>query len=196
MSSFYSQEDLKNLGLGSVGSNVKISKIASIYSPQNVFVSDNVRIDDFCVLSGGSGISIGSFVHISAFVALYGGSGISIGNNCSISPFTAIFSESDDFSGNSLVSPWYPKDFKPGYNAGKVVLMDHSNVGSHCVIMPRVIIREGVAIGANSLVLNSCDEWSVYCGSPAKKIKERSKDLLRLEGEFMQLLNGEVQTRS
>ncbi|MBA4317259.1 MAG: galactoside O-acetyltransferase [Flavobacterium sp.] len=185
MSSFYSQDELKNLGLGSFGDHVLLSKKASIYMPEALFLGDNVRIDDFCVLSGGTGINIGNRVHVSAFVALFGGSGISIGNNCSISSFSAIYSESDDFSGNSLVNPWYPQKFKPGYKAGKVVLMDHSNIGSHCVILPGLVLKEGVAIGANSLVTNSCDEWSIYLGSPAKKVKERAKNLLNLEEEFL-----------
>lgn len=185
MNSFCSPEELSLIGFGSLGKNVKISRKASFYSPERIFIADNVRIDDFCMLSGGSGLTIDSFVHVSAFVAMYAGSGIAIGHGCSISPFTAIFSECDDFSGESLVNPWYSRDFKPGYKAGKVILKDYVSVGSHCVIVPKVTLHEGAAVLANSLVLSDCEEWSIFCGTPAKKIKTRSKALLELERECL-----------
>jgi serine acetyltransferase len=43
----------------------------------------------------------------------------------------------------------------------------------------------GVAIGTMSLVKESCKEFCVYAGIPAKKIKERSRKLLALEKEFL-----------
>ncbi len=188
MSSFYSLEELKALGLANLGENVLISRKVSLFAPHNIHLSNNIRIDDFCIISGGTGITIGSYVHISAFVALFGGSGISIGDNCSISSFTAVYSESDDFSGNSLINPWFPKEFKPGYKAGKVVLMDYTNIGSHCVILPGVIFYPGAAVGANSVVVKNCDAWSIYSGSPAKKVKSRSQKLLALEAEFLKTI--------
>ena len=74
--SFYSRNELLNLGLAAVGSNVLISRKASIYSPSTLTVGNNVRIDDFCILSGI--ITLGSNIHIAAFCALYGKFGISM----------------------------------------------------------------------------------------------------------------------
>ncbi len=188
MVSFYSKEELQKLGLGRLGHNVLISKKASIYCPEKLFIGNNVRIDDFCVISCGKEVEIGDYVHISAFVAIFGGSGVSIGNCCSISSFSSIFSESDDFSGRSLVNPWYPENYKPGYKRGKIVLKNYSNIGSNCTIMPGVSLHEGAAVGAHSLVLGDCHEWSIYCGCPAKRIKQRSRDIIRLEKEFLESL--------
>lgn len=185
MSSFFSNEELSKLGLGGYGKNVLISKKASLYMPDRITMGDNVRIDDFCVVSAGGGVEIDSYVHISAFVCLFGGSGIKIGKNCSISSFTSIYSESDDFSGESLVNPFFPTEFKPGYKSGKVILQDFCNIGAHCCVMPGVTLKEGAAIGTNSLVMKSCEPWSVYFGSPAKKIKERSRKILELEKDFL-----------
>lgn len=196
MSSFYSQDELKSLGLGSVGSNVLISKMASIYMPEALFLGDNVRIDDFCVIVGGAGIHIGRFVHIACFCGLFGGAGIEMEDFSGLSSKVTIYSESDDYNGDSLTNPTVPKKYKPNYVSKKVCLKKHSIVGAHSVILPGVTLNEGVAIGANSLVMRDCDAWSVYFGSPAKKVKARSRDLLRLENEFKQLLNGEVQTSS
>ncbi len=52
---FLAEEQLKELGFRSLGSNVKISSKASIYAPYNISIGNNVRIDDFCVISAFGG---------------------------------------------------------------------------------------------------------------------------------------------
>ena len=47
--------------------------------------------------------------------------------------------------------------------------------------MPGVILAEGTSIGAMSLVLKSTEAWGLYVGNPAKRLKDRNKDLLQLE---------------
>lgn len=185
MISFFTSEELSKLGFSRVGSNVLLSKKASFYYPENIIIGDNVRIDDFCVISASGGIEIGSYVHISAFVCLFGGAGIKIGRNCSISSFSAVYSESDDFSGESLVNPFFPRAFKPGYKTGKVTLQNYCNVGVHCCIMPGVTLNEGAVVGANSLVTKDCDCWAIHFGNPARKVKQRSKRIVQLEREFL-----------
>jgi len=46
--SFYSQSELKSLGLKAYGRNVLISKKASFYNPSQISLGHHVRIDDFC----------------------------------------------------------------------------------------------------------------------------------------------------
>jgi len=184
MSSFYSQDELTKLGLGSVGSNVLLSKKASIYMPEALFLGDNVRIDDFCVIVGGAGIHIGCFVHIACFCGLFGGAGIEMEDFSGLSSKVTIYSESDDYNGDSLTNPTVPKQFKPNYISKKVSLKKHAIVGAHSILLPGVTLNEGAAVGANSLVMKDCDAWSVYFGSPAKKVKPRSQNLLLLEEKF------------
>lgn len=50
--SFYTHDELAEIGFKSCGKNVLISRKASIYSPAKIEIGDNVRIDDFCILSG------------------------------------------------------------------------------------------------------------------------------------------------
>ncbi len=183
--SFYSQEELNNLGFKSVGNNVLISRKASIYNAEAISIESNVRIDDFCIISGGAGIEIGNYVHISAYVALYGGAGIVIGDFAGLSARATIFTESDDYSGRSLTNPMIPGKYKPGLHKAKVVLNKHVIVGVNSTILPGVTIQEGVAVGAHSLVTKNCEPWSIYFGCPAKKIKVRKKDLLKLEEQFL-----------
>ena len=62
--SFYNEEELKEIGLKVYGKNVLISRNATIYGADKISIGDNVRIDDFCILSGN--ISLGSYIHIAA----------------------------------------------------------------------------------------------------------------------------------
>ncbi len=65
MNSFYSECELKELGLESFGENIFISRKASIYGAKKIRLGNNVRVDDFCILSGK--ISIGNFVHVAGY---------------------------------------------------------------------------------------------------------------------------------
>jgi len=52
MNSFYTEDELKEIGLKSYGHNVLISRKANLYSVSEISIGNNVRIDDFCILSG------------------------------------------------------------------------------------------------------------------------------------------------
>lgn len=175
--SFLSIEELKEIGFKSIGSDVFISRKASIYGAANISIGDNVRIDDFCILSGH--ITIGSNIHISAYVALYGALGIELMDNTGISPRTTIYSALDDFSGDYLIGPIHPKE-KTNVTGGKVLLEKFVQIGCNSVIFPNVTIGEGSVVGAMSLVKDSLSKWGIYAGIPVKLIKKRSSNLLNL----------------
>ena len=59
-----------------------------------------------------------------------------------------------------------------------VVFESHSIIGAGCIILPGVIIGEGSAIGALSLITKDLSPWGVYFGTPAKFIKDRKKSML------------------
>ena len=103
MNSFFSKQELTNIGFKKIGDNVLISKKCSIYSPEKMIIGSNVRIDDFCILSGD--ITLHSYIHIGAYSGLFGKSGIEIFNFSGISPRCTLFSETDDFNGDFLISP-------------------------------------------------------------------------------------------
>lgn len=176
MSSFYSEEELRRLGLKSYGKNVKVSRFSRIYSPDKISIGDNVRIDDFCILSGN--ITLGSNIHISANVALYGSMGIELEDYTGISPMSTVYSAMDDFSGDYLIGPIHPEG-TTNVTGGKVTLKKYSQIGTHTVIFPNITIGEGTVVGACSLVNHSLDNWMIYAGTPAKPLKKRSKGLLK-----------------
>lgn len=176
MTSFYTEKELQKFGLKYFGKNVLISRKCSIYSPERISIGDNVRIDDFCVLSGE--IILGSYIHIAAFCALYGTFSIEMEDYTGLSPRCTVFSASDDFSGDYLISPM-PEKSKTNVTGGKVLIKKYSQIGANCVILPALTIEEGCAVGAMSLVNKKLEEWGIYAGIPAKRIKERKKGLLK-----------------
>lgn len=175
MNSFYSNEELSNLGLKKFGNKVYISRFAHLYSPETISIGDNVRIDDFCILSGT--ITLGSNIHISAYVALFGAKGIILEDYTGISPRCSLFSAMDDFSGNYLIGPIHSKEYT-NITGGQIILKKFSQIGANCVIFPNITIGEGSIIGALSLVNKSIGDWGIYAGIPAKLIKSRNKKLL------------------
>ena len=174
MNSFYSNKELIEMGFRSVGEDVKISRKASIYSPNSISLGDNVRIDDFCILSGN--IALGSNIHISAYVALYGAKGIVFEDYTGISPKSVIYSAMDDFSGNYLIGPIHP-DYSTNVKGGTVYIRRFAQIGTNCIIFPNLEIGEGSVIGACSLVKHNVEPWGIYFGVPAKKYKNRSKEM-------------------
>ncbi len=177
MDSFYFEEELKSIGLKSLGKNVKLSRKASIYSPEKIILGNNVRIDDFCILSGN--IIIGNYVHIAAGCMLFGGEkGIVFEDYSGLSSRISVYAETDDYSGDYLTNPMLPAGSR-NIIEGKVVIKKHAIVGTGCTILPNVVIGEGSAVGSMSLVNKTLDPWGIYAGIPCRRIKDRSKGLLK-----------------
>lgn len=54
--------------------------------------------------------------------------------------------------------------------------------------MPGVTLNQGAVLGAMSFAKRDLDSWSIYAGCPAKKIKNRKKEMLSLKEQFIQSL--------
>jgi dTDP-4-amino-4,6-dideoxy-D-glucose acyltransferase len=173
--SFFNENELATLGLKEYGENVLISSKTSIYSPEKISIGNNVRIDDFCILSGL--ITLHSNIHIGAFCALYGSKGIVMEDYTGLSPRTTIFSATDDFSGDYFISPMVPEQYT-NVTGGLVLIKRYSQIGAGCIVFPNIIINEGVAVGAMSLINKNLEEWGIFTGIPVKYIKARNKNML------------------
>ena len=118
-----------------------------------------------CLLAGGTpGIILDDFVTLA-----YG---------------VKVFSQSDDYSGQTMTNSLIPAKYKNEFKAA-VILEKFSIIGANSTIMPGVVIAEGCSVGAMSLILKNTIPWGIYVGIPAKKINERSKELLKLAKEFL-----------
>lgn len=186
MTSFYNEEELKTLGLKSYGNNVKISRHACFYGVDKISVGSNIRIDDFCIFSGN--ITLGSNIHIAAFTALYGGKdGIVIEDFANLSSRIGVYSTSDDYSGETMTNPTIPDEYK-NVDSAPVHIGRHVIIGSNAVVLPGVMIAEGSSFGSFSFINHDSEPWSINVGIPFKKIKNRSRNLLRLEKEYLEAM--------
>jgi len=188
--SFYTQDELSQLGFQYIGNNVLLSKKASIYGHARISIGNNTRIDDFVVVSAGDGgINIGCNVHVAVFSSLIGAGNITLSDYSNISSRVSIYSSNDDYSGEAMTNPTIPPCYT-NVSHQSVCVGKHVVIGCGCVVLPGVQIKEGTAVGALSLVKTDCKEWSVYAGNPVRKIKERKKDLLKLEVKFKEQCQG------
>lgn len=188
MNSYYTQNELSNIGFKSFGENVFISNKTSIYSPQDISIGDNVRIDDFCILSGK--INMGNHIHIASYSGLFAGNvGITLNNFSGLSGRVLVYAISDDYSGKSLVGPTIPDKYRK-INSKEVIIHSHCHVGAGSILLPGSILKEGACLGSMSMVSNrKLSEWSFYFGIPAKKVSERDKIIS--QGLAIKLINEE-----
>lgn len=180
---YLSENQLRDIGFKSFGKNVKISDKASIYNPELMELGDNSRIDDFCIVSGR--VVVGQYCHITPMCLVAGGiPGIFFSDFCTLAYGVKVFAQSDDYSGltltNSLISKKFKDEILKSVNFGRHVI-----VGAGSIILPGVNIAEGCSVGAMTLLNKSTDPWGIYVGNPARRVKDRKKDMLELEKQFL-----------
>lgn len=178
---YFESDELRTFGFKQVGENVKIAKNCTIIGLHNIALGDHIRIDGNVVLAAYSGaLTLGSYIHIGEGCYLGCGGGVTLDDFSGLSQGVKIYSGTDDYSGKTLTNPTVPDAYKQ-VKLAPVRLGRHVIVGSGSVILPGVSIGDGSSVGALSLVTKSLEAWGVYFGAPAKKLKERRKDLLKLE---------------
>lgn len=169
-----------------VGKRVLISREATIHGRKNVSIGDNVRIDAGTIILAGSGyLEIGSHVHVAAQNLFVCGGGIIVEDFCAISFANKIISASDDFSGEHLIGPIVPDDYRKVYKK-MVRLRECSALATNCVILPGVVLGEGTVVGSCSFVQQdrALEPWSIFAGVPARRLKSRELMQGQLASQF------------
>jgi galactoside O-acetyltransferase len=137
---------------------------------------------------GGKSTQIGSFVHIASFTSITGGGELVMEDFTALSSGVRVFTGNEDYLGGCLTNSSVPYPYRLPTRSF-VHIRKHAIIGANTVILPGVVIGEGAAIGANSLVTKDCEPWKIYAGSPAKVIKTRPQDkILELETQLRQEL--------
>ncbi len=187
---YYTGEELADAGFKSLGTNVSIAKNCTIIGLENISIGSNVRIDGYCsLIAGGNGsIDIGSYIHVGAYGLLSAGGGVVLNDFANLSQGVRIYTRSDDYSGEYLTNPMVPEEYL-GVEEGPVTVGRHGILGTGTVVMPNVVLGDGVATGALTFVNKNLDPWGIYVGVPARRLRERSQRLLELEAK---LLNGQA----
>lgn len=176
---FFKIKNLKHCG-----NNVIIGKTVRIRYPELVSIGDNCIIDDFTYIS--TELELKKNVHISSGCKIIGGkkAKVMMGEFSTLAPNVVLSAGSDDYI-SGIATPLVPIEFKGEVIIGKIVIGKHSIVGSGSVVLPNVIFKEGSALGALSLAKKNLDEWCLYAGIPARKIKKRNKKKINeLEKQF------------
>lgn len=178
-SSWYSEEELKNIGFGSIGKNVFISKKVSIYGPENIFIGNDVRIDDYCIFASTKGkLLLEGYNHIAAFSYINSAGDVTMKIFSGMSSRCSVYSGSENYDGSYLTNPTIPTQYtltitKPIYIGKHVV------IGTNSTILPGCHIGDYSSVGAFSLVTKSIPEGKMVKGIPAKVYRDR--DMLKLK---------------
>ena len=169
--------EIKELGLNSVGREVQISGLSSIYNTKLIDVGEGSRIDDFCVLSGP--IKIGRNVHIAPHCIISAGTKpIIIEDFATIGYRTTVISRSDDYTHSQMSGPLNKVANEKAVISVDIPVIIHRNVviGAHCVVLPGAKINENASVGAFSLVKGELPKNYLSYGVPAapRKINFRA----------------------
>jgi acetyltransferase-like isoleucine patch superfamily enzyme len=187
MIGYFSHEELLELGFGSLGENVLISKTSTLYNRKNIFLGNNIRIDNFCVIAPSESaiLRIGNYVQISAHSFMNGMGNITLEDFTTFAPYVRLFSSTDDYSGRRLTNVTIPKEYL-GTVSGDVVLEKHTIIATGSTIMPGVTLKIGTSVAAHSYVNKDSEPFTIIGGVPAKYIKERKRDLLDFEKKLLE----------
>lgn len=175
-----------------IGEDVFIDDFSKIKRPHLVEIGSHVAIDwgFYCT----TGMSLGSYIHIAPYVTVIGGAdGMFImGDFTTIAAGCRIICRGDAHRGAGLVSPVIPDRFRDDVVGEMIVMKDFSGLGTNCIMMPDTWLAEGVVVGANSLVLKPITEpWTIWVGSPAKKIGVRPHEKMIQYGSELLGYNNE-----
>ena len=180
---FLGREELESLGIRCGGDDVRIHTSVVIVEPERLQLGNHVRVDPFSLLSASGQISLGNHLHIGSHCTLIGASAISVEDFAGISHGARVFSASDDFGGGCLTGPTVPDQLRNVLSA-PIHLCRHAVIGSGAVVLPGVTVGEGAILGALSLLRSDLPPWQIWSGVPAHYLRDRQKELLRLEGEI------------
>lgn len=97
-------------------------------------------------------------------------SGITIGNNTVLGGGVHIWTEE-----HSVDDPYFRV---LDDNAKPVIIKDYVWLGSDSTILPGCVINEGAIVASRACVTKDCEDYGIYAGIPAKKIRIRNKNLV------------------
>lgn len=133
-----------------------------------------------------AGVNVDETSNIMMHVQVLQAQGITIGPNCIIGPFatldgraTLTIGRNVNIAGEVLTIGGHHLVDSPTAEGllGKVVIEDNAWVAMRAVILPGVTIGEGAYVAASALVNRDVEPWALVGGVPARKIRERSRDI-------------------
>lgn len=153
--------------------DVKTFEFTKIIGLENIDFGKFIIIDDFVLIYAKEKITIGSHVHIASFSSISGGGELIMEDFSGLASGCRIVTGSDDFKNWGFGNPTIATDYR-NVKVGKIKIEKFAIIGSNSVILPDVIVGEGVAVAAGSIVSKSLEPWGIYVGN--KRVGERNKE--------------------
>lgn len=150
-----------------LGLHSNMGRFSSIIKSKNaIFIHKNVQMREMCkfVVRNDGKLSIDNNVFFNRNVFITCRNKISIGANTIIGPNVVIVDHNHDYKSNDM-----PNSFVDGV----VFIGKDVWIGANSTILPGAYIEDGAIIGANSVVSKKVGRFEIWCGAPAKYIKNR-----------------------
>lgn len=141
--------------------NVEFGKNVKIIEPSNIYgcsIDDNVFIGPFCEIQKGVKLGRNTKIQSHSFICEL----VEIGQDCFIGHGVMFINDLFSLGGPARGDQSLWK---------KTFVGDSVSIGSNATILP-VNIAANVVIGAGSVVTKDINESGIYCGNPAKKLRD------------------------
>ena len=133
----------------------------------------------------------GKHVHVGSHSVLAGHGAIHFEDFANISHHVGIYTSNEDLSGRVLSNPTVPGGAAT-IRSASISFGRHSAVGAGSIVLPGARFGEGSVLGALSRVGRPLRPWTTYAGIPARRLRERHKDLLQQEQSYLQALEDDL----
>ena len=152
----------------------------------NTFVNKVPVADIRMDLYRRAGIKVDATSNIMMHVWVLQARDITIGPNCIIGPFTTldgrgglIIGRNVNVAGEVLtIGGHHVVDSETAEGIlGKIVIEDNAWVAMRATILPGITVGEGAYVAAAALVNRDVEPYTLVGGVPAKKIRDRSRDI-------------------
>jgi acetyltransferase-like isoleucine patch superfamily enzyme len=161
------------------GNGCGIGEGTNIIIPENatLLLGDNCYVGRHVELGPRGHIEIGSHTSVQDRCIMLGN--VTLGRYCAIAPNVYISSGRHYFD---LMPSWLIKDQDKwvandkglaSIHSKPVIIEDDCWLGINVVVMSGVTIGKGAVVGANSVVTNDVEPYTVVAGAPAKFVKKR-----------------------
>jgi virginiamycin A acetyltransferase len=153
----------------------KVSGLADIEDSvrgSRVIIGPQVVVDSFVKVkfAGGFGdIIIGESSQINSGTVIYSGNGVTIGKgvliaaNCTLAPTNHAYARRD----------LAIRQQRFQQSRGGITIEDDVWIGANCVLLDGAFIRQGVVVGAGSVVRGELAAYGVYAGNPIAFLRQR-----------------------
>lgn len=155
------------------GSGVRLYPLAKMIRAENAELDNNCQIFDNVFIDAGKRLRIGKYSTLTWGVLIEGGAETYIGDRVFLGPSTKLLTSTYKINGFYTVE--HLPDGCQETEYGDITIHDDAYLGANCTVMPGITIGEGAVVGSNSLVTKDLEPWTVYFGTPCRKISMREK---------------------